>query len=106
MTFRLFQPLLAETINQPLTKSINKMSKKKARVYLTYPEKLIKEPVVYELGHKFKVVTNIRSASVSAGVGLVALEIDGDAEEVEKSLKYLKDLGISVKPLNQDVIYG
>ena len=76
----------------------------KARVYLTYPEKLIKEPVIYNIGHKFKVITNIRSASVNAGVGLIALEIDGEPDEVEKSLKYLKDLGVKVKPIEQDVI--
>ena len=76
----------------------------KARIYITYPEKLIKEPVIYQMGHKFKVVTNIRSASVSSGVGLIGLEIDGDSSEVEKSIKYLKDLGIIVKPIEQDVI--
>ena len=25
-----------------------------------YPPKLIKKPLIYEVGHKFKVVTNIR----------------------------------------------
>lgn len=76
----------------------------KARVYLTFPEKLIKEPVIYNVGHKFKVVTNIRSASVGAGVGLVALEIEGEDAEVQKSLRYLKDFGITVKPIEQDIV--
>jgi len=78
----------------------------KARVYLTFPEDRIKEPVIYNVGHKFKVVTNIRSASVSSGVGLIGLEIDGEPAEVEKSIKYLKDLGITVKPIDQDVVEG
>jgi len=78
----------------------------KARVYLTFPEKLIKQPVVYELGQKFKVITNVRTASVNAGVGLVALEIDGVRSEVDKALAYLKEQGITVKPIDQDVIYG
>lgn len=76
----------------------------KARVYLTFPEKLIKEPVIYNVGHKFEVVTNVRSASVNTGVGLIALELEGEQDEVQKSLKYFKDLGITVKPIEQDVV--
>ncbi|MEI2727097.1 MAG: hypothetical protein V9H26_27465 [Verrucomicrobiota bacterium] len=30
------------------------------RLWLMYPPKLIKKPLIWELGHKFKVVTNIR----------------------------------------------
>ena len=44
------------------------------KVYLTYPPKLLKEPIIYQLGQKFRVVTNIRGANISAEVGLVALE--------------------------------
>jgi len=46
------------------------------KVYLTYPPKLLKEPVIYQLGQKFDVVTNLRGANISTEVGLVALEID------------------------------
>ena len=42
------------------------------KVYLTYPPKLLKEPIIYQLGQKFRVVTNIRGANISAEVGLVA----------------------------------
>ena len=76
----------------------------KIRVYLTFPEKSIQEPVIYQLGHEFKIITNIRSASVNAGVGLVGLEIDGDSQELNKALQYLKDHGISVKPIDQDIV--
>ena len=30
----------------------------KTRLWLMYPQKLITNPVIWELGHKFKVVTN------------------------------------------------
>lgn len=76
----------------------------KTRVYFTFPEKQIKEPVIYEIGQKFKVTTNLRSAGVNAGVGLVALEIDGEKSEIDKALKYAKDLGIKVTPIEQDVV--
>lgn len=76
----------------------------KARVYLTFKESLIQKPVIYEIGHRFKVVTNVRSASVSGGVGVMALEIDGEQVEVLKALDYLRSVGVEVKPIEQDVV--
>lgn len=76
----------------------------KRRVTLTFPPKLIKEPVIYNIGHQFKVVTNIRSANVSENVGWVTLEIDGEEEEYLKVLGYLKEIGVKVEPVERDVI--
>ncbi len=64
---------------------------------LTFPKKLIKEPVIYNLGHKFKIVTNIRKANVTSDYGWVLLELDGNLEEIEKGKKYLTGLGIIVE---------
>lgn len=79
-----------------------KLAKKK--LYLTFPQRLIKEPVIYRVGHKFKVVTNIRGASVSEEIGLVALELEGEEREIEKATNYLKKMGIKVEPIEKDVI--
>ncbi len=43
----------------------------KRRVMFTFPQKLIKEPIIYTLSHQFKVVTNIRRADVSEHKGWV-----------------------------------
>jgi len=40
------------------------------RLWLMYPPKLIKKPFIWEVGHKFKVVTNIRQASVTDEIGI------------------------------------
>ncbi len=64
---------------------------------LTFPKKLIKEPVIYNLGRKFEVVTNIRKANVTSDYGWVLLELDGELEEIQKSKQYLTDLGIIVE---------
>ena len=76
----------------------------KRRVTLTFPPKLIKEPVIYNIGHRFRVVTNIRSANVSENVGWVTLEIDGEKEEYSKALDYLKEIGVKVEPVEKNVI--
>lgn len=80
--------------------------KKVLRLYLTYPQKLIKEPIIYQLGKKFKVVPNIRSASVKGEMGLVALELSGLEKELEKAVKWLEKIGIKVEPIEQDIVEG
>ena len=52
-----------------------KAGKETKRLWLTYPKKVIQQPAIYELGHKFQVVTNIRQASVTEEVGIVSLVI-------------------------------
>lgn len=76
----------------------------KRRVTLFFPPELIKEPVIYNIGQHYRLVTNIRSANVSEQVGWVTLEIDGEEEEYGKALKYLKEVGVTVKPVEKDVI--
>jgi len=76
----------------------------KRRVTLFFPPELIKEPVIYNIGHRFRVVTNIRSANVSEKVGWVTLEIDGEEEEYSKALDYLKEIGVKVEPVEKNVI--
>ncbi len=74
------------------------------RVWLTYPTKLIKRPVIWELGHKFALVTNVRQASVSDEVGILCLEIEGAPKEIESGLRWLKKLGVSVEPVEMSAI--
>jgi ABC-type methionine transport system ATPase subunit len=76
----------------------------KKRVYLTYTKEQIKEPLLYQCGQKFKVITNIRQATISDTVGLVALELDGKPEEIEKAIKFFTDNGVKVEPIELDII--
>lgn len=76
----------------------------KRRVTLYFPPQRIKEPVIYTLGQKFKIITNIRKANVDEDFGWVTLEIEGSEEEFAKSVEYLKELGIKVTPVEGDII--
>lgn len=78
--------------------------KTKKKFYLTFPQRLIQKPVIYQVGHKFQVITNIRQASVSEEIGLVALELEGEEKEIEKATKYMKKLGIKVEPIEKNVV--
>ncbi|MAQ11926.1 MAG: NIL domain-containing protein [Chloroflexota bacterium] len=78
----------------------------KQRVKFTFQESLVKQPVIYELGRKFKLVTNIRRADVGEDVGWVVLELDGDEEEIKSGLEWVSSTGVRVDPLGGDVIDG
>lgn len=71
-----------------------------------YPTKLITRPLIYELGHKFAVVTNIRQASVNSEVGLVSLELEGEREEIKNAIAWLEELGVKVEPVEINIIEG
>lgn len=74
------------------------------KVYLTYPPALLKQPIIYQLGQRFRVVTNIRGANISVEIGLVALEIEGEESEVTAAIHWLSSLGIHVEPIEKNVI--
>ena len=69
-----------------------------------YPPKLIKKPLIWELGHKFKVVTNIRQCSVSDEIGIVCLELEGERAQVKAAINWLEKKGINVEPVEINVI--
>lgn len=74
------------------------------RVYLTFPEKLVKAPILCLMAKKFDVMFNIRGSTVTTEIGLVALEINGEREENERAIRWLKETGVLVDPIEKNVI--
>ena len=70
----------------------------KIPVMLTFAKETLKQPLVYEVGHKFKVVTNIRRADVQEGIGWIILELDGESSEIESATKWIEEQGVRVDP--------
>ena len=78
----------------------------KRRVKFTFPTGLITDPVIYELGHRYKIVTNIRRADVREDMGWVVLELEGTDEEIANGLQWVTETGVRVDPVSGDVIEG
>ena len=74
------------------------------RYHLSYPRTLIKEPILYQLVKKFDLVFNIRGASVSEEMGLVAVEFEGSSDQIERALTWLRSTGVTVEPIEKNVI--
>jgi ABC-type methionine transport system ATPase subunit len=78
----------------------------KQRVKFTFRGSLVKEPIIYNLGRDFKIVTNIRRADVQEDMGWVVLELVGDETEIKRGLDWVSSTGVRVDPASGDVIDG
>ena len=76
------------------------------RLWLMYPPKLVTKPFIYEVGHKFKVVTNVRQATITDEIGIVCLELAGPHSEVQAAIKWFEKSGVNVEPVEIGVVAG
>jgi ABC-type methionine transport system ATPase subunit len=90
---------MASSKSKPL-----KGKSEQTRLWLMYPPKLIKEPLIWQISQKFKVVTNVRQASVTDEIGIVSLELDGKREDIKAAINWLEKLGVKVEPVEINVI--
>ncbi len=73
------------------------------KFFCTFPQDLISEPIVsHTLGEKFGVIPNIRAASITDSVALVAVEIEGEEEAIEQSVEYMRERGVQVEEITED----
>ena len=78
----------------------------KRQVMFTFPEELINEPIIYNLGQQFQVVTNIRRADVSENKGWVVLELEGEEKDIEQGIAWVTSKGVRVDPVIGDIVEG
>ena len=81
------------------------MNPNQVRLRLTFPEHLIKQPVIARLVREFDVMPNIRSAKIDEHVGWVICELGGEDEQLDKAIQWLHGLGIEVDRLG-DLLEG
>ena len=76
------------------------------RVKFTFPQELIKEPVIYKLGVDFGILTNFRRADIRDDMGWVVLELEGESDVVDEGLEWVISTGVRVDPIAGDIIEG
>ena len=73
------------------------------RIVLRFGADSTVKPIVYRLVKDYDLVVNILKADVNPQKeGTMVLEVTGD--QSEEGLNYLRDLGISVQELNQEIV--
>lgn len=73
-------------------------------MHLIFPQKLIKEPVIYTMAKKYNVIPSIRRARVTESIGEVTLELSGRKENLDEARRYLERQGIKVQLITGDII--
>jgi ABC-type methionine transport system ATPase subunit len=76
----------------------------KTRFKLTFPQNLIKEPVIFTMAKKYDIIPNIRRAKVTATVGEMILELEGGEDNIEKGIKFIKQQGVDVELVEGDIL--
>ncbi len=76
----------------------------KQMVHLTFPERLIKKPLIYQMALRYKVVPSIRRANITDTLGEVVLELVGTAESLKRGVAYLVRNGVKVTSVVGDVV--
>lgn len=86
------------------TKSGTADQPQQTRLWLMYPVKLITRPIIWEIGQKFPVITNVRQVSVTDEIGIVSLELEGKRPDIKAAIKWMEKMGIKVEPVEINVI--
>ena len=76
----------------------------KMKIKLTFPQELVKEPVLFTIAKKFDIMPNIRRAKVTETVGEVVLELEGTEENVNSGIEYMKQQGVDVELVEGDIL--
>ena len=72
----------------------------------TYPSELIRDPIIYNLGQQFNVITNIHIANVDEEKGWVVLELEGEEKDIEEGITWATSKGMRVEPVTEDITEG
>lgn len=73
-------------------------------IKLTFPQKLVKEPLTFQMAKKYNIMPNIRRAKVTETIGEMVLELEGEQKDLEKGVDFLKKEGVIVEPIVGDVV--
>lgn len=77
----------------------------KKKLVLNFPPKIVTKPITYHLVKDYDLVTNILYAKIEQGeTGVLVLEIKGPRENFEKGLEFLKEQGVEVQLLAEDIL--
>lgn len=76
----------------------------KKRILIRFKKNTIDKPIVYRLAKDYNLIFNILRAHVyPKAESIMVLEIEGDEENFEKGIEYLKSKTLQVEPIEQDI---
>jgi ABC-type methionine transport system ATPase subunit len=82
------------------------MSVVKKKLVLSFPPRLIQEPVTYHLIKDYDLQVNIMRATVKPrDRGRMVVELQGEKANLDRALAYMDQQGLQVDPMVQEMRY-
>ena len=72
--------------------------------HIRFPEDKIRQPIIYQIGREYNVVTDVRRADVRETTGWADVELSGETAEIERAIEGLRKKGCVVDPIELNVV--
>ena len=82
------------------------MARETQRFWLTFNGESAKRPLICEMSRQFDLIFNIRNSSVTASIGIIALELEGERTLIQEAVKWFEHHGVQVEPVEINTIEG
>jgi L-aspartate semialdehyde sulfurtransferase ferredoxin len=69
------------------------------RYNLTFSKQMSSQPVLYNLGRKYKLIPVLERANLSEESGWVQVAFNGDTDEIARAIADLNTMGVYVTPI-------
>ena len=78
------------------------------RCWFTFPTRTqVERPIIWQMSRKFPDVSfDIRQASVNNEIGIMAVLLTGEADQVQGAIEFLRSSGVTVEPIEKSVVEG
>src|SRR5207248_8231336 len=78
------------------------------RCWFTFPTRdQVEQPIIWQMSRKFPdVMFDIRQASVQNEIGIMAVLLTGEPDEVQGAIDFLRSSGVMVEPIEKSVVEG
>jgi len=73
----------------------------KRRVMLSFTPETSSEPIIYNIGQQFNVITNIGRANATEDRGWIEVEFDGEEKDIEDGIAWAISRGVRVEPIGE-----
>ena len=70
------------------------------KIFMTFPQQILGEPLIYTLSRDFNIVPNIQGATITDEVGMMALLLEGEGGDIDRALEFLRSRGVMVETVD------
>ena len=74
----------------------------KRRVMLSFTPETSSEPIIYNIGMQFNLITNIGRADATEDRGWVEVELEGAEKDIEDGIAWAISRGVRVEPVGEE----